>query len=581
MRYKQQYKHWILLIGLSISLTATCYLYFLLHNDLKEDHNNTLTLQTTHINKTIAHSTTILNSVERFYASSEYVSEREFKIFTRSLLKNVSAIDGLLYAPIIERSQVKDFVNDTRSRGKTGFKIFSFNQQDYQPNHRTIPILYLQSIQDFSHFIGLDLATEPDLEDVLNIDHDKLKVKASWPFELENPDKRIQKYFALAQPVTQSNSLVGFAIIIMDVEKMLAQDSSQSQLTLLSHVDNPPQVESGVGKSQYKRTFNILDKQWTIILTPPPGEQWNIHLIVFITLMAGIALTALTTSLSHRLIKREREMVNIVQAHGDQISLLESQLSEQQHELLKAEENASMSALASGLSHELRTPLGVIKVAITSLTSLSQEFSQLFRNNRLTKQFMNDYESSASQAILLIKSNSDRLVGMVDSYQNVLSDKAHADQRVFNVRDYIQEVLFTLNPIIRKTSHIIKVDCDSKILINSYPGAFAQIIINLINNSLLHAFDDNESGEMAIKVRHIDGVVTLEYSDNGKGMNKEQLDKIWKPYYTTKRNDGGTGLGLYIVKTMVKDLLNGEIKCTSALDSGVKFSLTFTPETIK
>ncbi len=111
--------------------------------------------------------------------------------------------------------------------------------------------------------------------------------------------------------------------------------------------------------------------------------------------------------------------------------------------------------------------------------------------------------------------------------------------------------------------------------VNTYPGPIYQIISNLINNSLLHGFELQEEGNITISIDILQNRVTLHYLDDGIGMNEEMLKKIYEPFVTSKRNQGGSGLGMNIVYNLITQVLEGEISCQSALGEGVEIEISF------
>ena len=108
---------------------------------------------------------------------------------------------------------------------------------------------------------------------------------------------------------------------------------------------------------------------------------------------------------------------------------------------------------------------------------------------------------------------------------------------------------------------------------DSYPGALAQIITNMIINSLLHAYSEGEEGNILIHASTEGSEVILEYSDDGKGISPENIEKIFDPFFTTKRGEGGTGLGLHIIYNTVTQILKGSISCESTLGQGARFRI--------
>lgn len=108
-------------------------------------------------------------------------------------------------------------------------------------------------------------------------------------------------------------------------------------------------------------------------------------------------------------------------------------------------------------------------------------------------------------------------------------------------------------------------------MIESYPGAFSQILTNFIINSLVHGFDGNQAGQIRIEVARTNGTIELHYADNGRGVSPEIRDRIFEPFFTTARSQGSTGLGLHIVFNIVTRTLGGTITCESAPGKGIKF----------
>ena len=105
--------------------------------------------------------------------------------------------------------------------------------------------------------------------------------------------------------------------------------------------------------------------------------------------------------------------------------------------------------------------------------------------------------------------------------------------------------------------------------------AFSQIITNLITNSLIHGFEKNEQGNISIRISKEENKIKLLYKDNGKGIKEENQHKIFDPFFTTNRGNGGSGLGLNIIYTLITSKLNGSISCTSTENEGVEFIIIF------
>jgi signal transduction histidine kinase len=156
----------------------------------------------------------------------------------------------------------------------------------------------------------------------------------------------------------------------------------------------------------------------------------------------------------------------------------------------------------------------------------------------------------------------------------VAADQVSENKRLFNVKSYIDEVLLSLRPTLKKTSHKVVVECATDLMVESYPGAFSQILTNFIINSLVHGFAAEQAGEIGIAVKKSGGTLEVIYHDNGRGMPPDVRDRIFEPFFTTARSQGSTGLGLHIVFNIVTRTLQGTIECESSVGQGTSFILT-------
>ena len=150
------------------------------------------------------------------------------------------------------------------------------------------------------------------------------------------------------------------------------------------------------------------------------------------------------------------------------------------------------------------------------------------------------------------------------------------NKRIFIVNEYLNEILLTLKPKFKNTSLLVNIDGDPNLEICSCPGSLGQILTNLLDNSLIHAFDAKSiSPRIDISFKLENRNFILIYSDNGKGMSESVRQQIFDPFFTTKRSEGGTGLGMHIVYNIVKQTFLGNIECSSTVGSGTSFKITF------
>lgn len=251
-----------------------------------------------------------------------------------------------------------------------------------------------------------------------------------------------------------------------------------------------------------------------------------------------------------------------------------SDLRSTQDKLMQSEKMAALGGLVAGVAHEINTPVGIGVTASTHLQECIRHFEALYRSDRASKQDLEELLEDVREAGDVIHANLQRAIELIQSFKQVAVDQSTQERRRFNLRTYLQEILLSLHPRLKRTSHRVELNCPDDIELDSYPGAVSQILTNLVMNSLIHAFEADEKGALSIDASRVEGGVRLTYADNGRGMSSEQAARVFEPFYTTRRGSGGSGLGMNIVYTLVTDTLGGSIECTTQPGKGVSYQIT-------
>lgn len=285
-------------------------------------------------------------------------------------------------------------------------------------------------------------------------------------------------------------------------------------------------------------------------------------------------LTAMNESLLHANDQLQQEVSERQRAEHELKASLDQQKSMQDY-LIQSEKMAALGGLVAGVAHEINTPVGVGVTAASHLKQITEQFRELCTTGAPRRKDMTDYLEDMTEAADILLKNLERASQLIKSFKQVSVDQASETRRTFNARQYLSEVLLSMNPRLKKTRHEIRVDCDDYVEIDGYPGAFAQIITNLVMNSLVHAFEPDSAGMIDISIHKQADNIHLTYSDNGRGIPAEHLPKIFDPFFTTKRGCGGTGLGLSVVYNIVVQNFGGTIACTSEAGQGTTFSVQF------
>jgi signal transduction histidine kinase len=284
---------------------------------------------------------------------------------------------------------------------------------------------------------------------------------------------------------------------------------------------------------------------------------------------------------SEQLLRLNEELEDRVEQRTEQLAganrNLEQTLEDLQRtqkQLVLSEKLAALGELVAGVAHEINTPVGVALSASSTLAEKNRALAELFAQGEMKRSNLAQYLEDAREGAEMILMNLGRASELIRSFKMVAADQVSEHRRVFNVKNYIDEVLLSLRPKLKKTGHRITVLCAPDLVIESYPGAFSQILTNFIVNSLVHGFDPEQAGEIRIEASRTDAVLELCYADNGKGMAPEIRDRVFEPFFTTARSQGSTGLGLHIVFNIVTRTLGGTIVCESLPGQGTSFRVT-------
>lgn len=293
--------------------------------------------------------------------------------------------------------------------------------------------------------------------------------------------------------------------------------------------------------------------------------------------MSGVAIFEDITSRKQYEEYRNHSFAEMEQKVEERTSELKTSLEalkNAQDGLIRSERLVALGSMVAGVAHEINTPLGVGVTAISYLGDQLKEVKSTFSNRALKRSDFEKFLDATGEATSIVSTNLERATELIQSFKQVAVDQSGEQKRTFILKKYIHDVLLSLRPKYKKTSHHIIVNCPEEIELDSYPGAFSQIITNLITNSLIHAFENIEVGEMRFDVERVDGELYFNYSDNGVGMEPAVTNQIFDPFFTTKRTAGGTGLGMHIVYNLVSQKLGGHIGCFSEPGKGTEFKIT-------
>ena len=352
-------------------------------------------------------------------------------------------------------------------------------------------------------------------------------------------------------------------------QELLAQKSSKN-VQILATVNQNKQVlakqqqELAEHREQLKQqTSELTDKQQTI--TDQQGYILVTTVLITITLIVAFLLVFFFI--------KNKKMTN-------KLSATVANLNDTQEQLVQSEKMASLGRLVAGVAHEINTPLSIAITANSLVLDDTNEIVEKIASASLSKGRMNKYIEKSMQSLSMSEKALERVKDLLTNFKLVAADQIIVDQREINLAKYIEEVMTTLSVEMKNGNISYQFSGESAVQINTLPGVFAQVLTNLVMNSIIHGFDGKDSGEITINLslnEQQNAVIT--YADNGHGMDDDVLENIFEPFFTTKRGEGSTGLGMNIVYNIVNQQLKGEIVVESEQGLGSTMVITL-PQTI-
>jgi len=260
----------------------------------------------------------------------------------------------------------------------------------------------------------------------------------------------------------------------------------------------------------------------------------------------------------------------------DQKNKLETaynQLEEMQEKLVESRKLAALGNLVSGMAHEINTPVGIGITGISSFIKKNGELDTAFKAKKLTQEDLEDFIRFADQSGQLVLTNLNRTANLIKTFKQIAVEQNSDSIKLIKLKQYFEYLISSLKPRLIEKNIKTDIQCDPAVEIRSYPGALGQILINLIMNSIVHAFPDSDSGNIMIIAVLKENKLEIQYMDDGIGIENKLLPKIFDPFVTSNRQTG-SGLGLSIVHNLVNQVFKGTIHCESSKGKGVQFFIT-------
>ncbi len=270
----------------------------------------------------------------------------------------------------------------------------------------------------------------------------------------------------------------------------------------------------------------------------------------------------------------KRKAENELRASKERAEKALDDLREAQQNLIAAEKLAALGGLVAGVAHEVNNPIGISLTVASSFARRCDDFAKEVNSGPLRRSRLDEFLEGGRDAANQLVTNLQRAGELVHSFKQVAVDRSHADRRPFDLRESTDQIIASLRPVLKKSHIALTIDVPSGIVMDSYPGSYGQVLTNLFLNSVVHAFPEGRAGNIIVEARQVRDDVDIFVSDDGVGMTEEIQRRALDPFFTTRRNEGGTGLGLHIIFNLVTQQLGGRLTFESRLGWGTRFRIT-------
>lgn len=433
---------------------------------------------------------------------------------------------------------------------------------------------FTQELTTFSHFgIAISLDHFNKIIDQNNLD---LSQNQTYIFE----------------PISLDGSVIGYTVLTIDLQNLQNQVFNSIFLTLIA-VISALAIALYVSKLAQKALTKPIDTLTDTTSKVASEQNYSLRAEVFSDDELGILSKSFNRMLEElerydnerreqedEIIRLNQSLEKKVELRTDELKKTNRQLTDSlsklqntQKQMVEQEKMASLGSLVAGVAHEINTPIGIGITAISHLEHIISELEEPFYSGKLSKSTFETALINLKECHTLVFSNLERAAELVRSFKMVAVDQSSEEKRLFNLKTYLNDIVTSLRPELRKTQLDLVLDIEDALILNSFPGVYSQIFTNLIMNSIIHGFDSTSPGIINIKASRIDDELVIDYQDNGKGIAPEIADKIFEPFFTTNRDSGGSGLGTHIMYNLITQALKGEIILHQDSQPGVHFTI--------
>lgn len=571
----------------------------------------------------------MLLSLKALFAVTGEVDGEQFSRFVEQLrlTERYPGFRAIQFARTVPGAELEHFAADVRKQtgaGANGVPPFVVHPPIQRDEHFVIE--FNQPMKGNENAFGLDLASMPSQLEAILAARDSGQIVATGLTLLVQDATRHPGFIARA-PIYRQNmpvdtleqrraAFIGVVAIVFRIDDLMREVIDPGllhhmALQIVDTGDKPaPSLKADPDNTLYdslepgmrtltNRTaqghINVAQRHWLVRYKALAGSRYSRDVTpLYLIGSAGMLISTLIAALliasrrSHELAGQlratleeqranlaelEQQKAHVELAHGDLSSVLET-LKQAQANLINSEKLASLGALVAGIAHELNTPIGNSLLTATALSDMVAEFDKKYREGGIKRSALEAHLAETRLACGIMANSLRRAADLIISFKQVSVDQTSDQRRRFELGEVVRDTTATYAAQLRRANCEIEVDVPPLLVLDSYPGGLGQVLSNLINNALMHAFDARGSAKIVISAREIEqGQVVLNFSDDGVGMAQKTLHQVFDPFFTTKMGQGGSGLGMNIVYNVVTGMLGGSIGIASTPGTGTSVTI--------
>ena len=379
---------------------------------------------------------------------------------------------------------------------------------------------------------------------------------------LPSTTREIRIDFATLDLVTPKNNRYQYRLLGLDDDWSAPIFEPSVKYTGL----RPGEYQFQVKGANSAGIWSLKPATLSIALVPP---IWQRHWFQLFAAVAILSVIMVWIRLRTRSLENERaKLEKLVQQRSNELVAAQKQI-------IESEKHHALSSLVVGVAHEINTPLGISITAASTLQNNSTALNISLLEGKISKSELRQHIEQISESATLIQNNLEKAGQLIRSFKEVAVDQVSDQRRQFELHSYVKEIILSIKPKLNEQNVELVLNCPEEIWLDNYPGTLAQILTNLIMNSLMHAFDGRNSGRIDIDISENKDKLRIAVQDDGCGIKEDRLKRVFDPFFTTARNKGGNGLGLHVIKNLVDVRLKGTIHCESEYGRGASFILEF------